>query len=621
MTPDRAQIEAGVVARQGGDPMRREHEGGRLNAAGAIGPKAGRLALAGLALLALSGAASAASAGELLIEQRVADDGALLVRYVPPAGVRELPLFQRSGAIATVWGEMAQPVDRCGAVSLTPRPTITLAPGCTEASFRIAPRVLRRYATYEPAFPVGPDAVMGYTSYYASAVRGHALHWRWTPGEGASVVVAGRLSAGTVDREIAAEQVDRSIEDEGRTASGFSGLGANEYVFLGRADTVPLPGGVLIHDRVLDAARLDAVRATLGAVTERLGRAYGVMPAAPWAVVASAAPNLPGFHGDVTPGRMMSVRFNETPPKDIGAAVNRTRRFVAHEATHWWDTGIYETDRDRAWIHEGHADWMAGLLMIEAGALGVPQWREDMDVALNTCLYVRGDRPAVSLPAGHGRDDDPYACGQALMLLAQVSHAARVRGESPVDASASLFRGSTAPIDAAAVARWADGGEGDSAASGPMHRLLFDPQLGFSSAIKRDWRDLIEVSPLKPGEPVPSSIKGRMAAKLMQTLMEADCGTVGFWTNADHFLIEDKPGCRVLRGDMKVRRLAGVSPFEDPVGAWQAARAACAASRPIEITIDGEPTKLACPAAMPDMPIHEILRLRPQAAARLGLGT
>ncbi|OWQ86882.1 hypothetical protein CDN99_19425 [Roseateles aquatilis] len=565
-----------------------------------------------VALLALAGAGPA-SAGELLIEQGVAADGTLLVRYTPPDGVRELPLFNRSSAMATVWGEMVAPVDRCATVALKPRPTITLAEGCASVAFRVTPRVLSRSATYEPAFPVGPTAVMGYTGYYAAAVPGHALRWRWTPGEGAHAVVAGRISSQSVDRVIGVDEVALALKDEGGTAAGWSALAANEYVFVGKADVTAMPGGVLIHDGALDAPRLGAVRSTLEGVTQRLARAYGVVPAGPWAVVAAASPAVPNFHGDVTAGRMMSLRFNDATPKDVEGALRQTRLFVSHELTHWWDTGIYRTDQDRPWIHEGHADWMAGLLMRESGQLDAERWRERLDIALNNCQIVRGDKPSATLPTGFGRGDDPYACGQVLMLLAQ---SARPRAGSPVDAAASLLRDSTAPIDAEAVARWADGGP-----AGAMHTLLLDPRQGFRGALLRDWSDLIDATPLKPGEPLPAYAQGRLVSALMRPLMAADCDdAISFWTQADHFRIDSQPACRVLRGNPNVRRVAGVSPFDDPVGAWQALRAACAAGRPIELTTDGEPMSLACPAPVPDMPIHEILRVRPQALARLGLG-
>jgi len=571
--------------------------------------KRGRACLA-LAWLTLAGAASA---GELLIEQRVADDGALLVRYTPPEGVRELPLFDRSQTMAIVWGEMATPLDSCATITLKPRVTLQLNEGCTSATFRITPRVLSRRATYEPAFAIGPSAVMSYTGYYAAALPGHALRWRWVPGDGARAVVSGRVATQAVDRAITAEQVAFAAKDGGNTAAGWAALAANEYSFLGKAAQESLPGGVLIYDGKLDAARLEAVRSTLGSVTARLARAYGVMPADAWAVVASVSSAVRStYHGDVTAGRMMSLRFNDTPPRDLTNALRQTRWFVSHEVTHWWDTGVFRTDMDRPWIHEGHADWMAGLLMLDAGQTDAATWRADMDTALNNCQLARRERPVATLPTGFN-GDDPYACGHVTWLLAQ---SLRPRDAAPVDIAASLFRGSTAPIDAAAIARWADG-----PTPGAMRSLLLDPKQGWLSALKRDWGDVIEATELKAGDTLPQPLRGRLTGALMAELMNADCGRMGFWTNADHFLIEAVPACKTLRGDMRVRRIAGVSPFDDPVGAWLAVRAACTAGQPIALGTDGpEPTALPCPSPAPDMPIRDLLRLRPQAMERLGLG-
>jgi hypothetical protein len=572
---------------------------------------AGKRCATALALVSLSGLTSA---GELLIEQRVTDDGALLVRYTPPDGVRELPLFNRSPTMQTVWGEMAAPVDRCAAVALKPRVTVTLAQDCASATFRVAPRLLHRYAINEPAFAVGSSAVMAYTGYYAAVLPGYVVRWRWVPDHEAHAVVAGQVSAQPIERVLTVEQVAFAASDEGRTPAGFDSAMAHEYVLVGKVAIEPMPGGVLIHDRAIDALRLGAVRDALARVTVRLGRAYGVTLAGPWAVVASAPPGMQGFRGDVTAGRMMSLRFDSTVPKDGEAASRAVHQFVAHEVTHWWDTGVFRTDGDRPWIHEGHADWMAGLLARESGQLSATGWRDRLDTALNNCQFARGDRPAVTLPRGHNGGDDPYACGQVLWLLAQ---SARPRDGTPVDAGASLFRGSTAPIDAEAVARWADGG-----GTGPMHRLLFDPQQGFRSALLRDWSAVVEASDLKAGEPVPSFLRGSLASALMSALMVADCGgAISFWTQSDHFRIDTLPACRVLRGNPSVRRIAGVSPFDDPVGAWLAMRAACAAGPSVAlVTNAAEPLFLACPAKVPDLPIQQILRLRPQAPERLGLG-
>ncbi|HEY1131583.1 MAG TPA: hypothetical protein VGF12_19405 [Roseateles sp.] len=564
-----------------------------------------------LAALAMAGAAAA---GELLIEQRVTDDGTLLVRYTPPVGVRELPLFNRAPTMATVWGEMAAPVDDCATVVLQPRVTITLATGCTSAIFRVKPRLLNRYAINEPAFAVGGEAVMAYIGYYAVALPGHALHWRWTPGPGARAVVAGEVSPQPIDRVIPAAQMTFAAADEGRTAAGFAAAAVHEYVLLGKAEVEALPGGSLIHDRAIDPTRLGAVRESLLRVTERLARAYGTKPAGPWAVVVNVPAGMQGFRGDVTSGRMMSLRFDTRALKGAAEADRTVRQFVAHEVTHWWDTGLFRTDGERPWIHEGHADWVAGLLAREAGQLDAAGWRERMDVALNSCLFSRGDRVSAALPTGHHRDDDAYACGQVLWMLAQW---AQPRDGTPVDVAASPFRGSTAPIDAKAVARWADGGD-----TGSMHRLLFDPQQGFRSALLRDWGGAIEASELRSGEPVPAAIRGRLGTALMVTLMTADCdGALSIWTQADHFRIDTQPACRGLRGNPNVRRIQGVSPFDDPVGAWQAVRAACQTGQLISVGTDAdEPIALACPAKVPDMPIQQALRLRPQAVERLGLG-
>lgn len=572
------------------------------------GQRQRRSLAAGLLALTMAGAAPA---GELLIEQRVTEDGTLLVRYTPPDGVRELPLFNRQDTMRTVWGEMATPLGHCATVALEPRVTITLAAGCSSAIFRVTPRLLNRYAVNEPALAVGSSAVMAYLGFYTAVLPGHAVRWRWMPGVGGHALVAGDVAGHPIERVLPVAQANFAAADGGDTQAGFDASGSHEYVLIGKAPMERLAGGVLVHDGVIDAALLAAVRNALSQVTARLTRAYGRPLPGPWVVVASDAPGLGGFRGDVTGGRMMSLRFDRAVPKHfVGAA--QVHRFVAHEVTHWWDTGLYRTDMNRPWIHEGHADWMAELLMREAGLYDAEHWRSSLEAALNNCQFARGDRPSATLPPGFNRQDDTYACGQVLMLLAQ---SARPRDAAPVDIAASLFRGSTAPIDAEAVAQWSDGGK-----TGAMHRLLLDRQQGFLSAIKRDWSDVIEAVELRGGDALPAPVRSRLGSALMSELMIADCGRMGFWTQADHFRIEAVPDCRTLRGDMRIHRIAGVSPFDDPVGTWQAVRATCATGQAVSLSLGaGEPVLLACPTPVPDMPIQQLLRLRPQAVERLGL--
>jgi hypothetical protein len=91
------------------------------------------------------------------------------VRYTPPDSVRSTRC-STAPHDANGLGEMAAPVDRCAAVATKPRVTVTLAQDCASATFRVAPRLLRRYAINEPAFAVGSSAVMAYIGYYAAVL-------------------------------------------------------------------------------------------------------------------------------------------------------------------------------------------------------------------------------------------------------------------------------------------------------------------------------------------------------------------------------------------------------------------------------------------------------------------
>lgn len=49
-----------------------------------------------------------------------------------------------------------------------------------------------------------------------------------------------------------------------------------------------------------------------------------------------------------------------------------------------------------------------------------------------------------------------------------------------------------------------------------MHRLLFDPQQGFRSALLRGWSAVVEANELKAGEPVPGFLRGRSGVHVIK---------------------------------------------------------------------------------------------------------
>ncbi len=578
-----------------------------------------RHVLSVLAIFALLLQPAQAWAGEeLLIELSLAEDGALLVAYTPPAGVSELSRWNRSPAAREFWRDQVKSLDNCASVD---GDVVRLRsdPACRTARLRVQPKLLARNATYEAAQPISDTGVIAYSSYYAVALGGHALRWRWLAPQGGYVLQGGRVQRQFAEQVGDAGAVADSLARSSKAEGASQQIGATQYAYLGRAPLVEVAGGFIVRDPALDDARLAVIREALERNLQDLGQAYGVALPGPVGVVTSVA-DLNGFHGDTSDGRMMRLRLVPAL-KDQDQDHLGLQQFMAHEVVHWWNMGVRHSDAARPWLHEGHAEWAALLLLRQRGLPGDPALLAQMETRVNRCLLARGDLAAVALAPGYSANEDPYACGFSLMLTAQAQAEARRKPgdqRSPLQLLAGLHP-ADAVLDAAGFASWADG-----ASYGPMHKLLLDPTQGFASGLTAHLQAL----GLAQAQPLAQADRGnrsRAAGTLFAALMRSDCGGAGFWTRleaeAGHFHLDDMHGqCTSLREGADVLAIEGQALIADPGAAWHALQAACASRRTLSISyLHGDPTVMACPSALPPMPPHDVIRLRPEALPLLGL--
>lgn len=477
------------------------------------------------AALAVAMASHAAPAEpELSIEMSLLPDGALQVRYTPPPDVRELTFWNPIPGAHDAWrAAMMAPADAC--TELTRR-TLRIhdSPACSAATVRVTPKLLALDASYQPAEALGnvderggQGGLLAYTGHYTALLPGHALRWRWVVPPGGYLVQAGATHAqaqvAVVEQLVSPATVDRS-----RVPSYVSvrALGAHQYVWWGRwaPEQLPEGAGSLVLDPRLDAVRAQRIRTALQGDMAALKAAYGRGPAGPVGVLVPLEESQ-RFHGDTTEGRMMRLQL---PAMAGPTAMTGTRleRFVAHEVAHWWNAGVFYSDALRPWLHEGHAEWVALLLQHRAGREDDQAVRASVEAAINTCLQLRGDLPAAQLPLGFSDVDDPYACGLALMVLAQALHHTRATAAptpgSALNELASLHLDNPA-LGVVGFARWADG---PPSATGPdpMRQLLTDLNLGFASG----YRALAKRTGLVSAEPVPATQRLRLAPDALARL-------------------------------------------------------------------------------------------------------
>lgn len=561
-----------------------------------------------------------AYAGELLIETRLADDGGLLVTYTPPMGIVELKRNRIDDVSNDVWKQYVHSLDDCAQVEAT-RIVLRTDPKCHSAHLKVEPVLMDRYANYEAALPMKGQGVLGFTGYYLAALKGHGLRWRWFPPTGGYVLHQGNLHREAVEEvldEISVDAALRALD----TPQAWERLGGQQYVYLGRAPTVEVPGGTLVYDVALDQARLGDIDRMLKLAMQSLGSSYGRWPAGPVGVVVTTAERN-GFRGDVTRGRMMSLRLPLL--SDTSQPVAQIQRFIAHEVTHWWNMGLFSSDSRQPWLHEGHAEWTALLLMRSRDQMSRDDALAQLEGALNRCISVRGDRPTATLNTMFGRGDDPYACGLSLMFLAQVQHDPRLQPDPQRSLLNSLAKLHTygRDLDVAGFSAWADG-----ASEGPMRRLLLDPNQSFETGVVKmvETLGLGHAQSIHSGTVLPPSVAAGVAENLMKVLMTPDCGgSSGFWRLPDAFKLDERLTCQTLRLGQEAVALNGVSLLREPARAWQVLTEKCsqhndAADRPLTIQYrQGPATDLACPMPLPSMPVRYVISLEKSALAKFGI--
>ena len=569
-----------------------------------------RMLCAAVGALALG---AQAKAGELLISQQLLPGGELEIRYTPPEGVHELSFFDAARDAHKRWrGEMMSPQGSCTELTATGI-RLRQEPDCRSAVLRLKARVLALDATYEAAQPLSDSSgVLAYSGHAAVLLKGHGLRWRWLPPQGGIVIHQGRVERAPVEQSASAEQVDRVLA--GASRDEVRAVGVAQYVYMGSSTgLIALPGVNVLVDPGLDNARVARIRKVLDFTLARLTQLYGAALPGPGAVV-TAVSDLPGFHGDTTAGRMMRLRLPRTLETMPGTALEG---FVTHEVVHWWNSGLFGTDQQRPWLHEGHAEWMARLLLREQSLLDAAELRADIESNLNNCVAARGAQVAAAMKPGR-QGDDAYACGMSLMLLGQAQRTARDDKLSALAQMAPLHS-KDRPLDVAAFVAWADAGS----AAASMAQLLQDPQQPFASGLlaRLQALGLADPEPVQRSEQLPLGMRRQSAAALMSALMRSDCGgAVSFWTVPQAFRLDPTVQCRSLRVTGEVESLAGQPVLADPVAAYAAVAKACQGGQPIAVRYaEGPDTELACPSSLPTPPMNQMIRLRADALRRLGL--
>jgi hypothetical protein len=233
--------------------------------------------------------------------------------------------------------------------------------------------------------------------------RGHVL-WQ------------GRWTDRSVHWALKPDEVTAALAPDDQVDTARPTLGHDQTIYLGRAPSRALPGGGrLVFDARLPAAVVDTVEATLKETIDALTDAFGEGPGGPVGVMMVQVSG-DRFIGNVSGGRSMTLNI-------IGSGAERAavrgqiQRFVRHEATHWWDAGVRQSDPQASWLGEGNAEWWALRLGVAQGA-SLDAARSELEFALNSCLQMATSLPP-KLRDWQGYPSAMYPCGMSLIALAQ----------------------------------------------------------------------------------------------------------------------------------------------------------------------------------------------------------
>lgn len=444
---------------------------------------------------------------------------------------------------------------------------VTAADGKPFGSFQIAirPDSIERDRIYPALVRMGADGWMIYGPYFKAA-------------EGETRLTA-RLPKGWVTLSGSGARLD---------LEGYGFLGSAAYVERGAA-TVVTPTGTPAW---LKAQVLRSANGATSFYSRRLG--YGLRRP-PLIMMLQRDSLSGGFRGDTTPGDVVSLRFNGKGwlTAEDGAG-RRIGRFVAHEFFHFWNkpNGL-DIGEAQPWLHEGAAEYAALLYGLQAGDLTEDEFRGELGERLTGC--VRALPTAALGLKGPTRGEPVYHCGVVAEWLADL----QLRRAGGSRDMLSLW----GPILGGDPAGYSVAGFRAAAGPGPLDRLL-------DGSGPDRWPGLFKA--LEPFGVALSQAEDPAAARssaVMQVLAGLCKGkSYGFYRQDDRLVLDASGGCAAAFGGAEVDTLEGQGLFADPLGAYDAVAAACAAGRPVKVGFQGRPVgEWACQAPLPPRPVRWVV--------------
>lgn len=293
-----------------------------------------------------------------------------------------------------------------------------------------------------------------------------------------------------------------------------------------------------------------------------------------------------GFTGDVSPGPLVSLRFHSPVQEQLtDAATSRLTRFVAHEAFHFWNGHLANSEESAraAWLHEGGADYASLLVSTEMGQLDDEGMQRELSTALTNCrraLERQGDvgMDALQFLSRNVR----YPCGMIIHWAADLEAKRAGRGGfydvwAKMIASAGRRKSRTYTVGDFYEAVGREGGEPFPVA----RRLTAEQGPARWSAVESDLESL--GAAIQSG-PTPETRREGVILHLLAQVCTS--GQRGFYTEPGGIRLQANATCTLIADNSVLTSVEGDDPAALAEATYATVQARCAARESVRVVLD-----------------------------------
>lgn len=318
----------------------------------------------------------------------------------------------------------------------------------------------------------------------------------------------------------------------------------------------------------------------------------------PRIAIAADEPAYFQWHGDTTPGLMMSLRFH-IPRNAPAIKTVDLEHFVFHETFHYWNGYLFNPSAD-VWLSEGSAEYAAYVLQRELGHIDQATFDRTMVDGLNNCVADLSTKNLGSAAGNSGHA--PYSCGMVIQWVVDLETRNETNGRNTIfSVWRNVFRKAAERSDkqysVTDFMTFAFSGDGLSPASRASNIILNDASV-------EQWGrlpDILTKLDVKVELQTPDDADYRSAT--LTHLLKQNChgGNFGFWPPKNGAIkLDTDETCGAFGNSPDIVAIEGFNLISDAKGAYASVQEKCAISQAIQFSSNNEKTaSVRCSEPMP----------------------